>query len=127
VENGQAADAAGRAGRPNDVEIPDVRVPDLDRLSDRPVGRDQCATAGRLGIGQFELGQRGVVGEQPLAAAAGHEGLIIRVSSSSSPWSISEALGSMTELKGHDLDSWEAAHPSRPSPACMMDSLKGSS
>ena len=43
------------------------------QLPDRPVGRDHRAAAGRLGFDQFELGQRGVIGEQPLAAAAGHD------------------------------------------------------
>src|SRR5215813_4511216 len=59
-------------GRPNDVQIPADVYPELDRLSDRPVGNDQCATAGRLRLGQFEPGQRGVAGEEPLAAAADH-------------------------------------------------------
>ena len=45
----------------------------VNRFCRWPVGRDQCAAAGRLGMDQFEPGERGVVGEQPLAAAAGHD------------------------------------------------------
>src|SRR5882757_11555411 len=40
----------------------------FDRLPDRAVGRDQGTAAGRLAFNQFELGQHGVLGEEPLAA-----------------------------------------------------------
>jgi DNA-binding GntR family transcriptional regulator len=71
------------------------------------------------------------VPEQQYAARVLMEALAVRLTvplyTAEDLASLKEALGSMTELKGHDLDSWEAAHPSRPSPTCMMDSLKGSS
>src|SRR6266496_4190483 len=41
-----------------------------DGLPCWPVGGDQCAAAGRPGMGKFEPGERGIVGEQSLAAAA---------------------------------------------------------
>ena len=57
----------------------------LDGLPRWPVGRNQCAAARRLGMGQFELGERGIVGEQSLAAAASddradHQGELVKQS-----------------------------------------------
>src|SRR6266480_2897652 len=46
------------------------RTTGLDGLLHRTVGRDEYSASRRLGLDQLELGQCGVVGEQPLATAA---------------------------------------------------------
>ena len=62
-----------------------LRVPGLDRLADWAVSDDQRPAAGWLGVHQFEPGQRGVGGEQALAAAASddrtdHQGELVQQS-----------------------------------------------
>lgn len=54
---GPSAAAAGRRGQGS----PPRSLPRMHGLPDRPVGRDQRTGTGRRGLGQLELGRRGVV------------------------------------------------------------------
>lgn len=61
------------------------------RLPDRPVGRDQRATAGRLGMDQFKLVGAASPGNSRLRPPP-TTGLITKVSSSRSPASMSDRI-----------------------------------